>query len=42
MQRGRAMDGMMWRGFAADGGGATQGAGPTLAEIGRVLDIGGG
>jgi DNA helicase HerA-like ATPase len=37
------MDGMVWRGFAADGGGgASQASAPALVEIGRVLDIGGG
>ncbi len=42
MQQGQSMDGMMWRGFAADGsGGASQGS-AAPAEIGRVLDIGGG
>lgn len=36
------MDGLMWRGFAADGGAAPQTAIGSPAEIGRVLDIGGG
>ncbi len=37
------MDGMAWRGFAADGGGgASQGSVAPATEIGGVLDIGGG
>ena len=32
----------MWRGFAADGGGASQGGVAASVEIGRVLDIGSG